>query len=218
MAIKKYNKHKDKLIMSMNLAMLILTTLCGCSKEQSLKQYKEIVIPLMFIQDEKDSSIEECIEQYKESEGYIDSSYTPGDSVVKFTVTDEQYKSHKKYVDSFAEVVINKLMWEMVNGEDRVKSFTSITHNETITEFTVNIDGSKYVGHDSFYMIPLFQAGALYQGLKGVNIDDVDITITMVNNENNDVISRLTYEDCLDVFEAETETDKLRILQRIRSK
>lgn len=218
MAFKKHTKHKDKLLMGMNLAMLILTTLCGCSKEQSLKQYKEIIIPLMFIQDEKDSSIDECIEQYKEEEGYIDSRYVPGDSFVTFIVTDEQYELHKEYVYSFAEAVIDKLMWEMVNGDDKVDSFVSITHNAEITEFTISIDGSKYVGHDSFYMIPLFQAGALYQGLKGVNIDNVDITVTMINSENNNIISRLTYEDCLDVFEAETETDKLRILQRVRSK
>ena len=90
---------------------------------------------------------------------------------------------------------LDKIVSNLVEGDDKVGSFVSIDHNDNFSEFDVYVDSTKYTSLDNMYVLGFYITGAYYQALSGVDIEKIDIQVDFIDNQTKEVIDTASYKD-----------------------
>lgn len=104
------------------------------------------------------------------------------------SITMKMTKSaHKKLLNSIKESV-DQSNDEMLSDKENYPSFDSITYNDDLTEFTVNVDSSLYGGMQGFAALAFYMEGNIYQALNAVPEDQLKTVVNFVNKDSGEVI------------------------------
>ena len=95
--------------------------------------------------------------------------------------------AHQKMLDEY-KGGIDESLAEMLNDKETYPSFTEITYNEDLTEFTVKVDPATYGGLEALSAIGLYIAGNIYQALNAVPEDQIKTIVNFVNKDTGEVI------------------------------
>lgn len=95
--------------------------------------------------------------------------------------------AHQKMLDEY-KGGIDESLAEMLNDKETYPSFTEITYNEDLTEFTVKVDPATYGGLEALSAIGLYIAGNIYQALNAVPEDQIKTIVTFVNKDTGEII------------------------------
>ena len=95
--------------------------------------------------------------------------------------------AHQKMLDEY-KGGIDESIAEMLNDKETYPSFTEITYNEDLTEFTVKVDPATYGGLEALSAIGLYIAGNIYQALNAVPEDQIKTIVTFVNKDTGEII------------------------------
>ncbi|MFR1053122.1 MAG: hypothetical protein ACLSFB_01000 [[Clostridium] scindens] len=83
---------------------------------------------------------------------------------------------------------IDESIQEILQDKENYPSFDSITYNDEVTEFDVNVDASVYGGLESFVVIALYVEGNMYQSLNAVPEDQLKTIVNFKNKDTGEVI------------------------------
>lgn len=83
---------------------------------------------------------------------------------------------------------------DMLHGEDSRKTFTDITYNKEMSEFTIMVDPEKYSVFDALSALLFYVQGAYYQRFSLVPEEQIDVQVEFVNKDTQEIIktSRMT--------------------------
>lgn len=95
--------------------------------------------------------------------------------------------AHQKMLDEY-KGGIDESLAEMLNDKETYPSFTEITYNEDLTEFTVKVDPATYGGLEALSAIGLYIAGNIYQALNTVPEDQIKTIVNFVNKDTGEII------------------------------
>ena len=95
--------------------------------------------------------------------------------------------AHQKMLNEF-KGSIDESLTEILNDKETYPSFTEITYNEDLTEFTVKVDPATYGGLEALSAIGLYIAGNIYQALNAVPEDQIKTIVTFVNKDTGEII------------------------------
>lgn len=95
--------------------------------------------------------------------------------------------AHQKMLDEY-KGGIDESLAEMLNDKETYPSFTEITYNEDLTEFTVKVDPATYGDLEALSAIGLYIAGNIYQALNTVPEDQIKTIVNFVNKDTGEII------------------------------
>lgn len=191
---------KKKLVaLMLTVAMVLSFTACGNSTQGkakddtkteqssddggSLKAEKnllsvEITLPASLVGDDSTELDEEAkaagVKEITKNE----------DGSITMKMTKE---AHKNLLASIKESV-DQSNNDILADKENYPSFDSITYNDDLTEFTVNVDASVYGGFESFAAIAFYMEGNIYQALNAVPEDQIKTVVNFVNKDTGEVV------------------------------
>lgn len=95
--------------------------------------------------------------------------------------------AHKNLLNTIKESV-DESNATILADKENYPSFDSITYNDDLTEFTVNVDASLYSGLEGFVAMVFYMEGGIYQSLNAVPEDQVNTVVNFVNKDTGEVI------------------------------
>lgn len=95
--------------------------------------------------------------------------------------------AHKKLLAEL-KTGIDESIEEILADKENYSSFDSITYNDDVTEFTVNVDASTYGGLQSFAALAFYIEGNIYQALNAVPEDQLRTIVNFVNKDTGEII------------------------------
>lgn len=95
--------------------------------------------------------------------------------------------AHKKLLAEL-KTGIDESIEEILADKENYSSFDSITYNDDVTEFTVNVDASTYGGLQSFAAFAFYIEGNIYQALNAVPEDQLRTIVNFVNKDTGEII------------------------------
>lgn len=104
------------------------------------------------------------------------------------SVTMKMTKSAHKELLAEIKTSIDESIEEILADKENYSSFESITYNDDVTEFTVNVDASTYGGFQSFAALAFYIEGNNYQALNAVPEDQLKTIVNFVNKDTGEVI------------------------------
>lgn len=97
-------------------------------------------------------------------------------------------RKHQEILDEMKQGIEDSCN-EMINGEDAVESFQKIEFNDSLTEFSVYVDSSKFGNFDTFNSFVFYMTGAYYQIFNCVPSDKLDVKVDYIDKDTNDILS-----------------------------
>lgn len=97
-------------------------------------------------------------------------------------------EAHKELLGSIKESV-DESNEEIIADKENYPSIESITYNDDLTEFTVDVDGASFNGIESFIAIAFYMEGNIYQALNAVPEDEINTTVNFVDKDSGEVIN-----------------------------
>ena len=152
------------------------------------------------------SSEEEIITAAKEK-GY-DACSVNEDGSVTYTMTKAK---HQEALDEY-KANVDKVIADMLEGENKVESFVSIDCNDSISKIDIYVDASKYSAWDSLYALTFYLSGGYYQSFAGTAADDIDVIVNFIDNDTKEVLNSGSYKAYMEnnaESESETETEEV---------
>lgn len=70
-------------------------------------------------------------------------------------------------------------------------SFSEITYNKDLTEFSIKVDSEIYGGYDAIYSMVLLLNGGIYQSLNSVPDDKLTVIVNIIDQDTGDVIDTI---------------------------
>ena len=135
------------------------------------------------------NSTEEDFKQAVKEHGFL-SYRINNDGSVTYTMTkskrNELLQEYKKSIDDS----INDLLY----GENKIESFTRIEYNDDCTEFSFYVDAEKYTLFDGMAAPMFYGLGAWYQTFAGINPDDIDVIVNIINKDTGEVMNTGSYK------------------------
>ena len=111
-----------------------------------------------------------------------------GDTVV-YTMTRPQRDEMLAQMRSSAQDAADGLI------ADETNSLTGVNFNDSMTSFTVSVDGARYGGLESLLALGFYVQGALYQQFNGVAPDDINVIVELVDDATGEVLDTGWYKD-----------------------
>lgn len=163
------------------VALAIICPLTGCSQETV-----EITLQASYFSDKTDDEIATTIEEldcvsYGKNE----------DGSITVIFTESAYEKILKDIIS----TVDDTIATSITGADKIESFMDIQYNEGLTEFAIYVDADLYTEYYVVYAFAYFSAGAYYQNFIGIDSDDIDVKVSFVNYETNEILNSASYSD-----------------------
>ena len=198
-----------KLLFGITMAALLLAA-CGNdeakkesatnNEEQGIEVDKglldvELTLPAEFFDGQTQEEIEASAKQQGVKEVKINED---GTVYYKMSKSD-----HKKMMNEL-EKSIKESMDEVVTSGDAA-SFKEIEYNKNFTEFDVTVDREAYENSmDAFMIFTFTLTGSFYNAFDGENMDEIKITVNMIDAATNEVFDTTVFPDDMEDTE---ETD-----------
>ena len=110
---------------------------------------------------------------------------------------------HKKMMNEL-ETSIKESMDELVTSGD-APSFKEIKYNKDFTEFDVTVDREAFENSmDAFMIFTFAMSGSFYNAFDGENMDELKITVNLIDAATNEVFDTTVFPDDMENTE---ETD-----------
>ncbi len=151
--------------------------------EETLKAEKnllsvEVTIPATFVGDSEATLSEEA-----KSAGVKDITKN-ADGSLTMKMTKSAHKTLLAEIKSSIDDSIN----EILSDKENYPSLDSITYNEDVTEFNVNVDPASYGGLESMVAIAFYFEGNMYQALNAVSEDQIKTIVNFKNKDSGEII------------------------------
>lgn len=104
------------------------------------------------------------------------------------SVTMKMTKSAHKTLLANLKTGIDEGINEILADKENFSSFDSITYNDDVTEFTVNVDPNTYGGLQSMAAMAFYIQGNMYQAFNAVPSDQIKTVVNFVNKDTKEVI------------------------------
>jgi len=172
------------------VALLLVAAIVSClflflSKEKT----RTITLPISFFEGQTFEEIQNSAKKNKD----IKSCTQNADGNIICTITE------KGYNELLAEIKksVDDTLLSMTEGEEQVESFVSIKYNDTLSQFDVYVDPSKYSEWDSLSVLAFYTVGAMYQTVSGVPSEKIDVVVNFINNETHEVFNSGSFKDMI---------------------
>lgn len=97
---------------------------------------------------------------------------------------------HNEMMDEFKQTINDGIAEQLAN--ETFKSLKEITHNDSFSEFTVEVDKEKYEGSmDAFMVFGLSIQGLMYNAFNGTDTTDMKITFHMKDTATGEIFDTL---------------------------
>lgn len=141
----------------------------------------EITLTDAFVGDDEDALNEEAqnagVEEITKSQkGYITMKMTK--------------QTHEKLLTQI-KTRINKRIEEILADKVSYSSFDSISYNENVTEFLINVDSASYEDSQSSAASVFYREGNLYQALNKVPEENLKTVVNFVDKDTGEIIKTL---------------------------
>ena len=189
-----------KLLFGLSMAALLLA---GCGDDEAKKESTtdkeeqgievdkglldvELTLPAEFFDGQTPEEIEASAKQQGVKEVKINED---GTVYYKMSKSD-----HKKMMNEL-EKSIKESMDELVTSGD-APSFKEIKYNKDFTEFNVKVDREAFENSmDAFMFFTFAMSGSFYNAFDGENMDDLKITVNMIDAATNEVFNTTVFPD-----------------------
>lgn len=111
-----------------------------------------------------------------------------GDSVI-LTITEAQRDEYLANLRASAQEAGEGLIADTTN------SITGIEYNADMTRFRIAVDGARYAEYEALVVVAFYFQGALYQQFSGVQEDDVDVIVELVDDATGELLSSGSYRE-----------------------
>ncbi len=112
---------------------------------------------------------------------------------------------HKKMMNELEKSIKESLDGIVTSGD--APSIKEVKYNKDFTKFDVTVDRAEYEDSmDSFMIFTFAIAGNYYNGYQGKDMDDIKITINMIDAETNKVFDTTVFPDDMEDTEG-TDTE-----------
>ena len=188
---------KKKLILSLTIIAVLLTTLQGCKESENLDTVSveknlfsvEVTLPLTFVLGADDYSLEDTAEEMGAKK------VTRNDNG---SVTFKMKKSaYKKMLKSYKEN-IDFVIEEILRNKSDYPSIMEITYNKDVTEFVIKVDASLYDEYTINAAVEFFQNGMMYQMYNGVPEKKTNVRVKFVDQKTKDVLDKYDSKDFME--------------------
>lgn len=194
--------------MKLLFLFLLIFSLIACSsndsdskkeKQDSVEVDKglltvEVTIPASFYEGE-DVNVEEIITE-AEKDG-VKKVTKNEDGSLTYKMSKSQHKKMLKDMESEIQQTIK----EIESNED-FTSIDSIKSNQSYDEFTLSVNQSEYENSmDGFATLGLAMQSMFYQLFSGVDEEDYQVTIHLMNKDTSKVFDTVVYPDALEALE-----------------
>lgn len=139
----------------------------------------DVTLPASYFED----TTEEDVRAGAEENGFKNVVFN-ADGSVTYTMTKAQ---HREVLESYKATVDTSLD-DMLNGEEAIESFQKISYNEDMSEFTVQVDPTKYSEWDTLSVIVFYFSGMYYQAFNGVSPEDNHVVVNFVDMNTGEVL------------------------------
>ena len=154
----------------------------------------EVTIPASFYEGE-DVNVEEIITE-AEKDG-VKKVTKNEDGSLTYKMSKSQHKKMLKDMESEIQQTIK----EIESNED-FTSIDSIKSNQSYDEFTLSVNQSEYENSmDGFATLGLAMQSMFYQLFSGVDEEDYQVTIHLMNKDTSKVFDTVVYPDALEALE-----------------
>lgn len=157
----------------------------GISAEKGLLSV-EITLPASFFEG---SSQDEIMASANE-DGIKDVTVNSDGSV-----TYKMSKSKHKELLAEYKKSIDDMISGMLDGPDKVASFTDIKYNDNISELNVYVDKAKYNEMDSMSVLAFYMSGLYYQALNGTDSSDLEVVVNFIDKDTDEVFQSGSSKD-----------------------
>lgn len=154
----------------------------------------EITLPASFLEfdDNEEIDIDEIKKEAKEN-GMKDVVLNDDNSVT-YTMS----KSIHRELLAEIEENINEIIEETINGED-FSSIKDIKSNKKYDKFEIIVDKEGFENSfDGFGILGVAFSSMYYQLFEGVNPDDYEVTMDIIDEETGEVFDTIIYPDALE--------------------
>ncbi len=111
---------------------------------------------------------------------------------------------HKKMMEKL-KTSIQESMDELITSGE-MSSLKEIKYNKDFTEFDVTVDREAFENSmDAFMIFTFALSGSFYNAFDGENIEDLKITVNMIDAETKEVFDTTVFPD--DMEDADTDAD-----------
>ena len=156
----------------------------------------EITLPSDFFDGETDADI-----KAEADENGFNKCVVNEDGSVTYTMTkakrNEMLKEMEAGFDESAEEIIN-------DTEEGPSSFTEVTHNKDFKLIEMKAN-ENYGGFDGLAMYPMLMMGAYYQLFDGVDSEDLDVTVRVIDKDSGEELASISAEDLREMSEEDEE-------------
>ena len=90
---------------------------------------------------------------------------------------------------------IDDMISGMLDGPDKVASFTDIKYNDNISELNVYVDKAKYNEMDSMSVLAFYVSGLYYQALNGTDSSDLEVVVNFIDKDTDVVFQSGSSKD-----------------------
>lgn len=139
----------------------------------------EVTIPASLLDDSDNAELTEEAKAH----GVTDITEN-ADGSITMKMTKE---AHQELLDSI-KVSIDESINDLLADDENYPSFGSITYNDGVTVFDVNVDPATYGGFQSFASISFYVMGNMYQALNAVPETEIKTVVNFVNKDTGEVI------------------------------
>ena len=198
-----------KLLFGLTMAALLLAA-CGDdeakkesatnNEEQGIEVDKglldvELTLPADFFEGQTKEEIEASAKEQGAKEVKVNE-----DGTVYYKMSKSDHKKMMKEL----EKSIKDSMEELVTSGD-APSFKEIKYNKDFTKFDVKVDREAFENSmDGFMIFTFAMSGSFYNAFDGENMDDLKITVNMIDAATNEVFNTTVFPDDMEDTE---ETD-----------
>ncbi|MGC4019361.1 MAG: hypothetical protein QM793_09160 [Muricomes sp.] len=153
------------------------------SKSETIKTEKnllsvEITLPASLVGD----STAELDEEMKEA-GVMEVTKNPDGSI-----TMKMSKTAHKALLSEIKTTIDDGIGELLADKETYPSFDSVTYNDDLTEFNVNVDPALYGGIESLAAMVFYLEGNMYQAFNAVPENELKTIVNFKNKDTGELI------------------------------
>ena len=111
------------------------------------------------------------------------------------SVTYKMSKSKHKEMLAEYKKSIDDMISGMLDGPDKVASFTDIKYNDNISELNVYVDKAKYNEMDSMSVLAFYVSGLYYQALNGTDSSDLEVVVNFIDKDTDEVFQSGSSKD-----------------------
>lgn len=95
--------------------------------------------------------------------------------------------AHETLLSDF-KTSIDEGINEILSDKETYPSFDSITYNDDVTQFDVNVDAASYGGMQSLVVLVFYVEGNMYQAFNAVAQDQIKTVVNFKNKDTGEVI------------------------------